>query len=470
MHKRWIYRSQQNPTIDLTGFPYAPPTFPSSPIPLRLTTVQLSIMPDLRPQPQSPHTTAHHSALSAQLYKSSLKPAPASGQCHAWSAPVVKGWATACLTAKYGTNFPHLDQVAANFHSHFVDGAVLPHLLPTDWHALCPYIGPRIVLQSYFTELLTHPVPPESHPDPAPTPDNSSLSPRSNADCFLGPNSDLNLSSDLDPAHQQKSVPSPLCQFAGSLLAKPSTSPASHAPRNSVDTVAAAPSPPGGRPSGCGPRPCDTYIPQPDIPYPQGPPVARIPELCPDPIPPSPVANPGHPQPVNANVGGATVQAASPMLPPLRGRPGDAPASFRKMMWSPSKFSHAPLIDNPWTPDPGLPFRLRLWQRIKHMALAWAFTFCVVRKFGFKLVDLPFLGVGLAATWVCVEHEMVVGFNPGLFVSLLVFPLSFAVNAAYVRREQALQYLSVVKGCALSLHLHHQVCKVRLREGGTDGR
>ena len=68
-----------------------------------------------------------------------------------------------------------------------------------------------------------------------------------------------------------------------------------------------------------------------------------------------------------------------------------------------------------------------------------------------QLLILP-----LITTSICRHYDWTVDFAPSLFISTLVFPLSFAMNAAYTRREQALQYLAHLKASALSLHLCHK--------------
>ena len=46
--------------------------------------------------------------------------------------------------------------------------------------------------------------------------------------------------------------------------------------------------------------------------------------------------------------------------------------------------------------------------------------------------------------------------HPALVISISVFPISFSVNAAYQRREQALQLLARLKACMLNIYLLHR--------------
>ena len=45
---------------------------------------------------------------------------------------------------------------------------------------------------------------------------------------------------------------------------------------------------------------------------------------------------------------------------------------------------------------------------------------------------------------------------PSMYVSVLIFPLAFSVNAAYQRREGALSHSAAFKAYCLSLYLHHR--------------
>ena len=70
--------------------------------------------------------------------------------------------------------------------------------------------------------------------------------------------------------------------------------------------------------------------------------------------------------------------------------------------------------------------------------------------------DLLFsIGVVLF-TWQCVQQGWTFNVQPTLLLNILLFPLSFAVNAAYQRREAALQHFGTFKACTLNVYLLHR--------------
>eukprot|EP01065_Artemidia_motanka_P000609 TRINITY_DN10286_c0_g1_i2.p1 TRINITY_DN10286_c0_g1~~TRINITY_DN10286_c0_g1_i2.p1 ORF type:complete len:718 (+),score=175.53 TRINITY_DN10286_c0_g1_i2:67-2220(+) len=57
--------------------------------------------------------------------------------------------------------------------------------------------------------------------------------------------------------------------------------------------------------------------------------------------------------------------------------------------------------------------------------------------------------------YFCIHTGAYARIHPNLFIACVVFPLAFAINAAYLRRERALDELGVLKSSALSFfHLH----------------
>eukprot|EP01010_Urceolus_cornutus_P004269 NODE_654_length_1454_cov_268.333096_g493_i0.p1 GENE.NODE_654_length_1454_cov_268.333096_g493_i0~~NODE_654_length_1454_cov_268.333096_g493_i0.p1 ORF type:complete len:437 (+),score=105.09 NODE_654_length_1454_cov_268.333096_g493_i0:88-1398(+) len=57
----------------------------------------------------------------------------------------------------------------------------------------------------------------------------------------------------------------------------------------------------------------------------------------------------------------------------------------------------------------------------------------------------------LAFTLLVVYQKWRVSYSPTLFLDISIFPLSFAIQSAYVRREQALQHLAALKSAVASL-------------------
>eukprot|EP01006_Ploeotia_vitrea_P016782 TRINITY_DN47668_c0_g1_i1.p1 TRINITY_DN47668_c0_g1~~TRINITY_DN47668_c0_g1_i1.p1 ORF type:complete len:507 (-),score=17.05 TRINITY_DN47668_c0_g1_i1:115-1605(-) len=84
----------------------------------------------------------------------------------------------------------------------------------------------------------------------------------------------------------------------------------------------------------------------------------------------------------------------------------------------------------------------------------WSFIFHVRTTFHmFNLLDFMVLCISWVGTWLCYKYELSANANPTLFLSGVIFPLAFAVQSAYQRREKALEDLSQLKGATLSLFL-----------------
>lgn len=76
-----------------------------------------------------------------------------------------------------------------------------------------------------------------------------------------------------------------------------------------------------------------------------------------------------------------------------------------------------------------------------------------------RLFDLHVLAVSLlalAATYACIQYKIYADLPTSLIAVAIVFPIVFSINAAYQRREQALQHLSRFKGFIAALYLAHR--------------
>ena len=60
--------------------------------------------------------------------------------------------------------------------------------------------------------------------------------------------------------------------------------------------------------------------------------------------------------------------------------------------------------------------------------------------------QLVWCGLCSLAVYVCQQQNWYLAMEPSLYVGVLVFPLAFAVNAAYQRREGALSRAAKVQG------------------------
>ena len=65
-----------------------------------------------------------------------------------------------------------------------------------------------------------------------------------------------------------------------------------------------------------------------------------------------------------------------------------------------------------------------------------------------RLQDVVFCAAIVVATHFCQRYSLELAIQPTLLLNILMFPLSFAVNAAYQRREAALQVGKALSGCS----------------------
>lgn len=82
----------------------------------------------------------------------------------------------------------------------------------------------------------------------------------------------------------------------------------------------------------------------------------------------------------------------------------------------------------------------------------------VVRSFA-SIVDRQTVAVLVAsqvATFACVRAGWAIQLPEGLIAIAIVFPLGFAINAAYSRREKALESYAALKGFAMAAFLAHR--------------
>lgn len=82
----------------------------------------------------------------------------------------------------------------------------------------------------------------------------------------------------------------------------------------------------------------------------------------------------------------------------------------------------------------------------------------VVRSFA-RIVDRQTVAVLVAsqvATFACIRAGWAIQLPEGLIAIAIVFPLGFAINAAYSRREKALESYAALKGFAVAAFLAHR--------------
>jgi hypothetical protein len=133
--------------------------------------------------------------------------------------------------------------------------------------------------------------------------------------------------------------------------------------------------------------------------------------------------------------------------------PGVTRLSWGKMLGHRSRYSNHRLVDCSWQPDVSRPWIVQLLQVLWFEIMRALFYLFITRKFGVRPNQLLYFAVPVLSTHICWVNQWYVDFAPPLFTTIVVFPLSFALNAAYQRREQALSFLAGIKASAAALYL-----------------
>src|SRR5688572_23222506 len=88
----------------------------------------------------------------------------------------------------------------------------------------------------------------------------------------------------------------------------------------------------------------------------------------------------------------------------------------------------------------------------------------------FNLRTFLALAASQLATWLTLNYDLKIHINLLLFGLFLAFPLHFALQAAFKRREKALEYFSAFKGSLLAIHYCFQSCDDLPAENKVRGR
>ena len=122
-----------------------------------------------------------------------------------------------------------------------------------------------------------------------------------------------------------------------------------------------------------------------------------------------------------------------------------------------SAFCNLPVVDCGYLPHKWteLSWHARMRFKIRRSCCrAIFFLDTVFHMLGGK--DLIFCAGVVMLTWQCALRGWTLNVQPTLLLNVLLFPLSFAVNAAYQRREAALQHFGTFKSCTLNVYLLHR--------------
>lgn len=80
------------------------------------------------------------------------------------------------------------------------------------------------------------------------------------------------------------------------------------------------------------------------------------------------------------------------------------------------------------------------------------------------------LVISQVAAFLAITYQIKFSFNILLFGIAVVFPLHFSIQAAFKRRDKALEYFSLFKGGAMALHYSFQVSEDLPTEGKQEAR
>ncbi|MFZ9044567.1 MAG: hypothetical protein ACO2ZZ_01795 [Cyclobacteriaceae bacterium] len=61
--------------------------------------------------------------------------------------------------------------------------------------------------------------------------------------------------------------------------------------------------------------------------------------------------------------------------------------------------------------------------------------------------------LSIVATWICIQLNFLADFNLSMISVAMVFPIVFAINSAFQRREEALKALAGIKGLLVAIFL-----------------
>eukprot|EP00668_Euglena_longa_P016332 GGOE01020573.1.p1 GENE.GGOE01020573.1~~GGOE01020573.1.p1 ORF type:complete len:619 (+),score=181.28 GGOE01020573.1:94-1857(+) len=365
-------------------------------------------------------TTLH---LHHQL--SSKKPPPAAepkrSRLEQWSVQQLCDFVENGFHGRYGTAFSTVPEVLGNLRTHLIDGSTVGQLQAEDWRQLCPYIGPRLWLTQRLKEAAesdAHPmVVPQGPAPPPPVPSGAQQG------AFNGRKEEV-----LDMQSGTTSVarvepPNPAVPDATDVLhflnGNPHARSAPHAAskRAYKATVAAVR-------------------------------ISRSQEVVPvsdDSQVPAPPSGSQHPAPTGARPAAEEEEEEEKK---------DETPTLWQLVFGRSRFSNHRLIDTPWRPSRHTSPLLRAWQFALHKLLRLLFLLFTAVRVGLEPTSIAFLAVPAACTAVCRAKGWLYDFSPAIFVTVVVFPLTFSVNAAYNRREQALQILAQIKAAALVVYLN----------------
>eukprot|EP00668_Euglena_longa_P014872 GGOE01018906.1.p1 GENE.GGOE01018906.1~~GGOE01018906.1.p1 ORF type:complete len:661 (+),score=177.39 GGOE01018906.1:210-1985(+) len=387
-------------------------------------------------------------------------PPPPPSPVEALSAEELCAFVKECLGNTYGSDFLGADQVAANFREQLIDGARVKHLQPRDWKRLCPCIGPRTLLQERLKNYGTAPSAPSPAAPPAPPVQMMAIkAPTPPAADSGGPAAQAPPSK-ANGQEVSAAEDSPTVDMAAILAHMPVINCETSSQENGVHAAHAHP-----------PKPLK--LPQPALLDPE----EDLTGEYDDSSGASPVSASGRgfsaepPQHTEAKVSSSRAGRASPEAEhgerngpthdshaPGKARehrthPGVSKLSWGKMLGQRSRYSNHRLIDCPWQPDVHKPWVVQLGQVLFFELMRAFFYLFIIRKFGLRLRQVPYFAVPVISTWLSLRYQWYVDFQPPLYTTIVVFPLSFSLIAAYQRREQALSILASIKASAQALYL-----------------
>eukprot|EP00667_Euglena_gracilis_P008654 EG_transcript_8776 len=402
-------------------------------------------------QPHVPLSKSFHHRLSRKKLRPAPKPEKVTSALDDLTVEDLCSVITQCCLERYGGAFDGLEEVVANVRHHMVDGATIRHLEAQDWQVLCPYIGPRIAVTEALRRLQTASAalakatsaPPAPPAQPTPTPPAGSsggavASQRAGsppkrpapsvpvASPISGPSTVTQLQHDLSGSALDLGVSDE--SFILTRFVRP----------EGIRAVQGQPSHFPGR---------------------LAQPLRRMATLK------AFFMHPHHEATaddidvaVDVNGDGVAQEAVSPSTepqPPLHQwqLPSPDPLSLKSLLFSRSEFSNHRLIDTPLQVDPSLRCWLRGGWAVLYDLVRAIFLAQIFATFFLRLRQLPVFLVPVVSITLCIQQGWQHAASPSLFTSILVFPLAFAVNAAYRRREEALQYLAGIKSSALMLYL-----------------
>ena len=126
-------------------------------------------------------------------------------------------------------------------------------------------------------------------------------------------------------------------------------------------------------------------------------------------------------------------------------------------LWRTSPVNNAPVLDDSDSNnlDRSLPSWKRVVQTLHIKVMQYLFNWYTILLHICRPVDLLGVAFAIFMVWICQATDLHMNYSPGLVTAAIIFPISFAINAAHHRRGVGLEHLATFKASCLSILVCH---------------